>query len=97
MAVKVVLAHVAEGAKLNAPIAQDVPEDVADVILAVQAALLIAQMNVVDVVVAQEVVAQHAQDVILLAKLGAQMLVQPHALLLANKTAMLLVAIAVKE
>lgn len=96
MVVKVALVRVAEVVNISVQTVQVVLEDVADVILVVQAALLIVQMNVADVAAVQEVAAQHAQDVILLAKLVAQMLVQQHVLLLVNKTAMLLVEIAVK-
>ena len=97
MVVKVVLVRVAEVVNISVQTVQVALEDVADVILVVQAALLVAQMNVADVAAVQEVAVQHAQDVILLAKLVAQMLVQPHVLLLVNKTAMPLVEIAVKE
>ena len=97
MVVKVVLVRVAEVVNISVQTVQVALEDVADVILVVQAALLVVRMNVVDAAVVQEVVVQHAQDVILLAKLVAQMLVQPHVLLLVNKTAMPLVEIVVKE
>lgn len=97
MVVKVVLVRVAEVVNISVQTVQVALEDVADVILVVQAALLVAQMNVADVAAVQEVVAQRAQDVILLAKLVAQMLVQIHVLQLVNKTAMPLVEIAVKE
>ena len=82
---------------INVQLAPVVLEDVVDVILVVQAALLVARMNVVDAAVVQEVAVQRAQDVILLVKPVAQMLVQQHALRLVNKTAMLLVAIVAKE
>ena len=97
MVVKVVLVRVAEVVNISVQTVQVALEDVADVILVVQAALLVAQMNVVDVAAVQEVAVQHAQDVILLAKQDAPMLVQIHVLQLVNKTAMPLVEIAVKE
>ena len=97
MVVKVALVRVAEVVNISVQTVQVVLEDVADVILVVQAALLVVQMNVADVAAVQEVAVQRAQDVILLARPVAPMLVQIHALQLVNKTAMPLVEIAVKE
>ena len=97
MVVKVALVRVAEVVNISVQTVQVVLEDVADVVLVAQAVLLIARMNVADVVVVQEVAVQHAQDVILLAKQDAPMLVRIHALQLVNKTVMPLVEIAAKE
>ena len=97
MAVRVALVHVVEVVNISVQTVQVVLEDVADVVLVAQAVLLIARMNVADVVVVQEVAVQHVQDVILLVKQVAPMLVPEHVLQLVNKIAMPLVEIAVKE